>query len=207
MTKQKVGLLVFWAAVIWAIVWGVAVSAVINPIFNDSTLDELNQTMWAIRGPWFAIWGLGGAPLAALVAGIGLLVYCGAKSSTTWRFGIGIFLAVIAALAVVGLGHFPWLFGIGGTLILLLFFGLLWLWAKERRELKGSGARAADLKLVGYVFLLIAAWFVCGFTSQFFSKAFEGVAPASPTHILIFLVLGWLFLFLGHYQASGSRSD
>jgi hypothetical protein len=103
-------------------------------------------------------------------------------------------------MAIVFLGHIPLLFGIGGTLILLFFIGILWLWSKERMALKDSST-AADLKLVGYVFMLLAAWFICGMASLPFLKALEGEAPSTPIHVMIFLVLGWLFLFLGHYKS------
>jgi hypothetical protein len=99
------------------------------------------------------------------------------------------------------LGHFPPLFGIGGTLILLFFIGIVWLWAKERMALQGSSTTGADLKLVGYVFLLMTAWFVCGIASLPFLRAFEGDVPSSPVHVIVLFVLGWLFLFLGHYKS------
>jgi len=175
MTKQKVGLVLFWIAVIWAILWGVIGSVFVGSAYRNLTMDELNLTMWAYAGPWSVIWG---------------------------KYGIGIVLAVSIGMAVIGfLGHIPPLFGIGGTLILLFFIGILWLWAKERMALKGASTTAADLKLVGYVFMLIAAWYVCGIASQPFLKVFEGEATATPIHVMIFLVLGWLFLFLSHYKS------
>ena len=202
MTKQKVGLVIFWTGVIWAILWGVIGSISVTSAMNSLTMDELNQTMWALTGPLMILWGVFGVPVGALVAGIGLLLYSGAKGATVWKFGIGILLVLIIAMVLGALGHFPPLFGIGGTLILLFFIGILWLWAKERMVLKGSSTTAADFKLVGYVFMLIAAWFVCGIAGQPFLKALEGVAPTSPVHIMIFLVLGWLFFFLGHYKSA-----
>ena len=201
MTRQKVGLVIFWAGVIWAILWGVIGSISVSSAMNSLTTAELNQTMWALGGPLMMIWGVFGVPLGALVAGIGLLLYSGARGATVWKVGIGIFITLIIAMLLGGLGHFPPLFGIGGTLILLFFIGILWLWAKERMALKGSSTAGADLKLVGYVFMLIGAWFVCGVASQPFLKALEGVAPGSPVHVIVFLVLGWLFLFLGHYKS------
>ena len=201
MTRQKVGLVIFWAGVIWAILWGVIGSISVSSAMNSLTTAELNQTMWALGGPLMMIWGVFGVPLGALVAGIGLLLYSGARGATVWKVGIGIFITLIIAMLLGGLGHFPPLFGIGGTLILLFFIGILWLWAKERIALKGSSTAGADLKLVGYVFMLIGAWFVCGVASQPFLKALEGVAPGSPVHVIVFLVLGWLFLFLGHYKS------
>lgn len=119
----------------------------------------------------------------------------------TLKCGIGTFLAVIIGTVSGFLGHIRPLFGIGGTLILLFFFGILWLGAKERMALKGASTTAADLKLVGYVFMLIAAWFICGIASIPFLKALENEPPATPLHVMIFLVLGWLFLFLGYYKS------
>lgn len=72
------------------------------------------------------------------------------------------------------------MFGIGGTLILLFFIGILWFWAKERMALKEASTAAADLKLVGYVFMLIAAWFICGIASIPFLKALENEPPQRP---------------------------
>ncbi|MFC1962949.1 hypothetical protein ACFLWB_03015, partial [Chloroflexota bacterium] len=192
---------IFWAGVIWAILWGVTGSISVTSTMHSLTTDELNQTIWALTGPLMIIWGIFGLSLGALVAVIGLLLYSGAKGSTVWKFGIGIFLTLVVGMAMGRFGHFPPLFGIGGTLIILLFIGILWLWAKERMALKGSSTTAADLRLVGYVFMLIGAWFVCGIAGTPFLKALEGQAPSSPIHVIIFLVLGWFFLFLSHYKS------
>ena len=132
---------------------------------------------------------------------IGILLYSDARGSTVLKFVIGIILVAVVIATVNTLGHIPLLFGIGGTLILLFFIGILRLWAKERMALKETPTTAADLKLAGYIFMLIAAWFICGIASQPFLKALEGEAPSTPIHVLIFLVLGWLFLFLGHYKS------
>jgi hypothetical protein len=190
MTKQKVGLVLFWVAIIWAILWGVIGSIFVSSAFRNLTMDELNQTMWAVNGTWILLWGIGGVPLGALVAGIGLLLYSGAKGSTVWKYGVGIVLAFSIGVAVRSLGHILPLFGIGGTLILLFFIGILWLWAKERMALKDASVTAADFKLVGYVFMLIAAWLICGISSWPFMKALEGKVPTSPILVMILLVLG-----------------
>ena len=167
---------------------------------RNFTPEEINQTIWAIGGPLFILSGIA-IPLGALLAGIGILLYSGAKRVTVLFFGIGIFLVIIVSMNNGLFGHFPLLFGIGGTLILVSFTGILWLWAKERMSLKGSSAAASDFKLVGYVFMLIAAWFICGLGSIPFWKAFEGQPQTSPIHIMILLLLGWLFLFLSHYKS------
>lgn len=201
MTKQKIGLVLFWIAVVWAVFWGVIGSILLGSSFRNLTMDELNQTMWAYQGTWTMIWGLFGVPLAAIVAITGILLYSDARGLTVLKYGIGILLAVFIGMALTSIGHIPLLFGIGGTLILLFFIGILWLWAKEHMALKGASATAAVYKLAGYVFMLIAAWFICGIASIPFLKALENEPPATPLHVMIFLVLGWLFLFLGHYKS------
>ncbi len=165
MTKQKVGKVLFWVAVIWAFLWGVIVSVFYASAMNSMTMEELNESMWAMMGPMMFLWGVGGVPLGAIVAGIGLLLYSGVKGSTVWKFVLGYFFLLGPIIAIAmnpSVGHIPLLFGIGGALILLFFIGILWLWAKERMALKETSAAAADLKLIGYVFMLIAAWFICG---------------------------------------------
>jgi hypothetical protein len=201
MTKQKLGMVLFWIAVIWAIGWGVVGSVFVGSAFRTLTMDELNQTMWAPEGTWMMIWGLFGVPLAAIVAIIGILLYSEAKGMTILKFVLGIVLVGVVIATANTLEYNPLLFGIGGTLILLFFIGILWLWAKERMAMKETSTTASDLKLAGYMFMLIAAWFICGIASQPFMKALKGETPSSPMHVLIFLVLGWLFLFLGHYKS------
>ncbi len=200
MNKQKLGLGLFWIAILWAFLWGVIGSFFLDSTFNNLTMDEVSQTMWATTGTWYWLWA-SGVPLSAIIAAIGVLLYSGAKGSTVLKYGIGIFLFVFIGMAAGYVGHIPPLFGIGGALILLCFTGILWLWAKERMALKDEPTTAADLKMVGYVFMLIAAWFICGIASQPFLKALDGVGAGTPIHVMIFLVLGWVFLFLSHYKS------
>jgi len=198
MNRRKIGLILFWVGVIWAVIGGVVGGASASSVMNSLTMAELNQTVWAMDGVLFPLYGLSPI-LGALIAGIGVLLYSGAKGLTVWVFGIGVVLAVVLAVMVTEMGYFPPLFGIGGALILLFFFGIFWLWAKERMALNGASTSAVDLKLFGYVFMLIAAWFTCGIGSQPFLKSFENESPGNPMTVMIFLVLGWFFLFLSHF--------
>jgi hypothetical protein len=142
------------------IVWGVIIATAKAPLFHSLTADELNETIWAHTGPLSLVYGLG-IPLAALVAGIGILLHSGAKGSTVWKVGIGLFVVFVIAFFTYALRLYsPVVFGIGGTTILLSFTGILWLWAKERRALSGSSATAADLRLASYVLFFMAAWFI-----------------------------------------------
>lgn len=201
MTKQKVGLVLFWISVIWAILWGVIGSVLQRLSWGDSTLAEVNKTIWAMDGPLSLAWIMA-VPLSAVIAMIGVLLYAGAKGKTVLKYGTGVFLGLVVGMLMINLKYIPALFGIGGTLILLSFIGILWLWAKERKAIKKGSTTPGDLRLVGYLFFLIAAWFICGIASLPFINAFKDLGAYSPIHIMVFLVLGWVFMFLSHYKAS-----
>ena len=96
-------------------------------------------------------------------------------------------------------------YGVGGHLILLSFFSLVWLWMKKYAG-QGPQARAAgSFKLIGYLFWITATWYLCGDTAKLHLKAFEGTSVPSPTETMVFLVLGWFFVTLGEYL-SGKKA-
>ncbi len=200
MKKEKVGLLIFWIAAIWILLWGIIGSLFLTPVYRNLTMEEVNQTMWASNGIWFIIWGVFGVALGAIIALIGVLLNSGAKISTALKYGIGIFIILLVSMMAGTIGHIPILFGIGGTIMLLCFISILKMWSKERMAIKNESHIALDFKLTSYVFFLMAAWFTCGMAGVPYLKAMEGVKQGSPIHIMIFFVLGWIFLFLSHYK-------
>lgn len=201
MQKEKAGLLLFWLAVVWTIFWGILASIHLTEFHSQVlTFEELEETMWALNGATRRVWALSPA-VAALIAGVGLLLHAGAKSSAIWKFGATIFVAVILTMAFGHMGHFGPLYAIGGTLIFSFFFGILWLWVKERKTLTGDKVAASDYRLIGYVFLLLGAWFTCGIVSPYWAKTLSNQPPITdPIIIIIYFVLGWMFLFLSHYK-------
>jgi hypothetical protein len=201
MKKQKVGLALFWISVIWMIAWLIISKGLFGPLLHSSTTEEINQTIWAFTGPLNLLSGIS-LLLGAIIAGIGILLYAGAKGSTVWRVGIGLFIVLAIALVVTALNVYSApLFGIGGTIILLSFTGVLWLLAKERMAHEDSPTTAADFKWVGYVFMFMAAWFLCGKAAEGFVKGLEGLPTMSMMNTLVLLALGWVFLFLSDYKS------
>ena len=202
MTKQKVGLTVFSIGVIWMIAWVIIAQGVFGPLAHSLTTEEINQTVWAFTGPLNMLSGV--SPLlGAMVAGIGISLYAGVKRATGWKVGMGLFVVLIIALVITALNFYSApLFGFGGALILLTFIGTLWLLAKERMALDGSSATVVDFRLVGYVFMFMAAWILCGKAAQGFVKGLEGLPVTSMMNVLLLLTMGWVSLFLSHYKLS-----
>jgi hypothetical protein len=118
-------------------------------------------------------------------------------------------LLLFTAWRIVGTTNkmIPALFGIGGGLITLFFIGSVWNWAKTRPSLRGAGKTGSDLRMVGYIFFVVAAWDLCGIfgmgnyvlrpelAARFSVPISSTINSASGVNIL--LALGWAFTFFG----------
>jgi hypothetical protein len=86
-----------------------------------------------------------------------------------------------------------------GGVILALFILTVWFWAKSRAKLEGAARRAADLRLTGYVWLIISMWYLCGVVGARYLTGLEQLNPGSPVPTIVYLALAWLFLCLAQY--------
>jgi len=71
--------------------------------------------------------------------------------------------------------------------------------------LEGTAKTAADLQLMGYFFLLVTAYFVCGLTSGPHLKAWDYQPVISAESVLIGFGLGFLSLFVSHYMQAKAK--
>jgi hypothetical protein len=150
----------------------------------------------------------------AFKLGVVLLLIGGAlktkmESGGIWLFAIG--GIVYLALSYIPIGYSPLYFGVQGIAILLLFLLIVWLWMKKRPELDELAKTAGDYRIVGYFFFIVATWNLCGiFGLAAFALKPEmmiehGLQPNAITmtsHVMIELLLGWMFIFLAMYKES-----
>jgi len=87
---------------------------------------------------------------------------------------------------------------VAGFLITVFFLGIVWSWARRRISLEETAQNAADLQLVGFAFLFTAMWYLCGDLSRPYQTALAELPLTSPVSTVVYLVLGWLFLYLSH---------
>lgn len=199
MNKQKTGLIIFLIGAVYLLVMSGG-----GGWFIKSSPAQILETANAMDVVIYFFWAFS-APLASILTGVGMLLYIRSKRSHIALYAIGVFLAFFFLgflLHAPGLivPHYPPLYGVSGGLILILFLAILWLWGKKQKTLEGPGKTAAEYQLVSYVFFLLATWYLCGT----FSAIFKLSRVLSPIDIIIFLVLGWLFLFLSHYKSISS---
>jgi len=118
MTRQRIGLVLFWIGVIVVIILaGIGTFSLMNNI-RTLTAEELSVTIWAIGDPLFILWALSVA-LGSVLAGIGAFLYVKTKPIFSWLTAVGVLGAVILMVMVWSRIYNSTLFGIGGFIILV----------------------------------------------------------------------------------------
>ena len=199
MNRQKTGLVLFWIGVLIVITLaGIGTFSLMNNL-RTLTAEELSTTIWAVGDPMMILWGLSVA-LGSILAGVGAFIYVKTRPIFSWLTAVGVLVTVYLMVMVWTKVYNSTLFGIGGFIILVSFFLIVWTWMKKYADLDIQEKIAGSFKLIGYIFWINASWFLCGETAKMHLKAFEGQSPPSPIEIIVFLVLGWLFVLIGDYK-------
>jgi hypothetical protein len=200
MNKQKIALSLFWIGLLIAIAFaGIGTRSLMHNL-RTLAIEENNATIWADGGFLWIFWGFS-VTLGSILAGIGAFVYVKTKPVFSWLTGIGVFGTVFAMVMVWNRVYNSTLFGIGGTIILVSFFAIVWVWMKTYAARDMQEKIAGSFKLIGYIFWINTSWFLCGETARMHLKAFAGKSPPVPIEVMVFLVLGWLFVLVGEYKA------
>lgn len=204
MKNQKLAPTLFWTGLIIAVALATIGTWSLMHNLRTLTMEELNATIWAEGGPLFILWALS-VTLGSILAGIGAFLYVRTKTVFSWLTGIGVLGAVFLMVMVWSRVYDPTLFGIGGIISLVAFFAIVWIWMKRYAGLEMPEKVAGSFKLVGYIFWINASWFMCGESGKMHLKAYEGAPAPSPIEVMVFLVLGWLFVLVGEYKAMRLR--
>ena len=102
----------------------------------------------------------------------------------------------------------PWITtdGVGGAIILLSYFGILWYWIRTHDSYQDAIKRGKLIQLLGITVLVVEGNLLCMYFGNPHQIALADLPLPSAEVINITLALGMLLLFLGHYVvASGSR--
>jgi hypothetical protein len=191
----------------WLVMWW------IWPIWHGTPAAEFEGTIWAFGGLVFMAISLT-TPTGFLLVAIGAVLRSGPGGPSGRRL---ITLVGIAALIWLGflvlptLRYIPVMFGIGGGLILFLFIGTMWQWARRRGRLNGDAATAADLTFAGLLCFFATAPLICALLGNPYSGLYfpdrvieQDALPwhyAMGTKILLLMVVGWVCMFWGQRVA------
>jgi hypothetical protein len=218
MSKQKIGLVIFWIGTVYLFVMSWAFMWWLIPKYRYLPLEQTNETIWAVGGPVFNLAFLS-MPVGAPLMAIGMILYADEKKSRIWPMITVCAFLILSGMFPSTLNYYPVVFGMLGGLIVVLFIAILWYWAKERRTLEGSARTAADCQLISYIFFLITAGTICGlvanpFFGLYFPEKFEQseaelmpMAYSMGMKLIVYFTLGWLFAFVSHYKSAQARNQ
>ncbi|KAA3646738.1 MAG: hypothetical protein DWQ07_11075 [Chloroflexi bacterium] len=204
--RPQLAFSLFWIGLFFTLVFAGIAGWSLAHNLRTLTAEALDSTTWNMDGPLFGLWAFS-VPLGSLLAAIGAFLYVKTKAYFAWLTGIGVLGVVIVMTFMLGAEYYPPLFGIGGILILVFFFTIVWLWMKKYATLDMVGRIAGSFKLVGYLFWLNASWFLCGEFGSLHQRAFEGRSAPSPIEIMVYLVLGWFFVMIGEYKSQRLKGN
>lgn len=149
--------------------------------------------------------------LGILFIVLGALMRTRMNRGRKWLFAIG--GLVYISFAYIPLPtYLPVVFGIGGGIMTVLIVVIISLVSAERDKQHESKPTASDLRLIGYFFFAMATYNLCPLLGvkafalepeKMIQYGLQSEAASFAIHILIELVLGWLFIFFSYFTISG----
>jgi len=196
MNRQKRGMVLFWLGIAVVFV-SQALNWIQSPIYRDQSAEELRGTAHAISGPLFWVRTLGWNGLAFSL--IGVLLFTSKKGSKLWLLGTIPMTALGLAILWEPSRYVPELFGIGGAIILVSYFGILWLWTRTYQAYEGIARTGKLVQLLGYSFLVITGCLLCLYFGYPAQLAIADLPIPNSLSINISLSLGMLLIVFGQY--------
>jgi hypothetical protein len=201
--SQKIGWIVFWIGAIYMLGLGWLYSWWVVPAANQFGVE-------AYSGFVGFLWALS-VPLGAFIVAIGAALVAQVERRTFWLLILLVVLFTVWRIVGTTNQMVPALFGVGGGLITLFFLGSAWHWAKTRPTLTGPDKTGSDLRMVGFVFFVVAAWDLCGIfgmanyvlrpeLAEKFNVPINSTINAA-SGVLVLLVLGWGFTYFGQLKS------
>lgn len=204
MNRQRIGQILFWLGVVNVIVMQ-ALTWFQSPMQRVYTAEELSGTVYAVDG---ALWWIRMIAASGLTLSImGVLLSTGKKGSYFWLLGFLPGTAISAGMFWEPSQLIPQLFGIGGTVILISYFGILWLWTRTYAAYEGVARIGGHIQLLGYSFLVSTAFLLCLYFGNPNLLALADYPIPSAQSIILTLSLGMLLLFVGHYLVARSLQE
>jgi hypothetical protein len=198
-TSQKIGWTIFAIGAVYMFGLGWLYSWWMVPAANQlgsQAYSGLSGFVWALS-----------VPLGAFIVAIGAALIARVERHVFWLLILLVLLFTAWSIAGTTNQMIPALFGIDGGLITLFFLGSTWQWARTRPTLTGAAKTGSDLRMVGFIFFVEAAWQLCGIfgVGNYVLRPELAVELSIPmgntingaSFVSVLLVLGWGFTFFG----------
>ena len=139
---------------------------------------------------------------------LGSLLQTAMHATRKWLIGVGGFI-------YIGFAYIPLpepssvIFGIAGGIMSLLMVIIFLRWATERDQLGEQEKALSDFRMAGYFFFGMATYTLCPLLGvktfalspeKMIQYGLQAEAASFAFHLLIELVLGWIFTYLSYRQ-------
>ena len=179
---------------------------------GQSTVASVSQTVSAWKIVRYLLWAYS-FKLGIYLIILGATLRTKMSATRKWAIIIGGFVYI--AFAYIPLPNpASIVFGIAGGLMTLFMIFTFWRWANERDQLGEDQRAASDYRMAGYFFFSMATYTLCPFMGvKTFALAPEKMiqyglqqeAASFAFHILIELVLGWVFTAISFHKGGEDR--
>jgi len=170
---------------------------------GQSTVESVSQTVSAWKIIRYLLWGYS-FKLGVYFIILGAVFFAKMSSTRKWAIAIGGFVYI--AFAYIPLPNpTSIIFGVAGGLMTVLMIFVFLRWANGRDQLQEHQKNASDCRMAGYFFFGMATYTLCPLMGvkafalapeKMIQYGLQGEAASLAFHILIELVLGWLFISL-----------
>jgi hypothetical protein len=180
-----------------------------------STLESASQTVSTWKVIRYLVW--------AYSFKLGIYLLAVAATFRTRLSASGRWLIALGGLVYIGVAYIPLpapsslVFGLSGGLMTVLMVFIFLRWARDRDQLQDHERRQSDYRAVGYFFFAMATYTLCALMGvkafalspeKMIAYELQGEAASFAFHVLIELVLGWIFVslsFRGRPSGASSR--
>ena len=172
---------------------------------GGGTLDGASQ----VASPWkiirYLLWAYS-FKLGIYFIILGGVLRTEMSSTRKWVIGIGGFVYIgFAYIPLPAPGSI--VFGVAGGFMTLMMLYVIWRWVDQRSGLEEHLKTASDYRMAGYFFFAMATYTLCPFLGvktfalqpeKMIQYGLQAEAASFALHILIELVLGWLFIAMSY---------
>jgi len=170
---------------------------------GGNTLEGASQ----VASPWkivrYLLWAYS-FKLGIYFIILGTMVRTDMSSSRKWLIGVGGFM-------YIGFAYMPLpeptstVFGVAGGIMTLFMIYIFLRWANNRNKLQANQKTASDYRMAGYFFFGVASYTLCPLLGvkafalepeKMIQYGLQSEAASFAFHLLIELVLGWIFIAL-----------
>lgn len=179
-------------------------------LYLEKGKDVITPSIWGIIK--YVIWGYS-FKLGVFFTLLGTLLYTPMMFRRFGLLTIGGIIYLLLAFAPIP-GPYSMFFGIGGGVITVLFLLMIYWWLANRKKMKATTITFEDYRMIGYFFFAMATYNLCGLMGvsafalqpeKMIQYGLQARAASYASHVLIELVLGWLFIFISYYKAQKGR--